>query len=79
MSKKKVKPVKPVRAWGWLCNFGLCQWAEPTKQRLIDGRKPSPEAKLTLVRLIPESDYRDLLAQARQAKKKGTKCEKAKR
>ena len=39
----------PVTSWAWFCDFGLCKWAEPTRERLVAGGKPSPEARPVLV------------------------------
>lgn len=39
--------------WAWLCDFGLCQWAEPSRKRLLKGSKPSPEAIAVRVELVP--------------------------
>jgi len=39
--------------WAWLCDFGLCQWAEPNRERLLRGSKPSPEAVAVRVELVP--------------------------
>ncbi len=41
------------RAWAWICDFGLCRWAEPTRAMLVKTKKPSPEAKPIRVRLVP--------------------------
>jgi hypothetical protein len=29
-----------VIAWAWKCDFGLCQWAEPDRERLSSARAP---------------------------------------
>ncbi len=52
--------VCPVYGWAWLCDFGLCEWAEPTKEQLMRQSKPSPEAKPVYVALVPVSQYREL-------------------
>ena len=59
MSKSKLPGV---RAWVWECDFGLCYWAQPDREQLERGRKPSPEAKPVLVRLVKETELRRLLA-----------------
>lgn len=62
MSKQKIPGV---RAWAWKCDFGLCQWAEPSRTQLIeDSDKPSSEAKPVLVRLIEETELRRLVKAA---------------
>jgi len=52
------------RGYAWLCDFGLCEWVEPTKDMLLGRRphKPSPEAKPVAVRIIREKDYQSLMA-----------------
>lgn len=61
-----MKPSQPKiqtgRGYAWLCDFGLCHWADPTKEQLGSKDKPSPEAKPVAVRIIRESDYRKLVA-----------------
>lgn len=52
------------RGFAWLCNFGLCHWAEPTKMGL--SMKPSDEAVKVSVRIIRERDYRNLLRLAKR-------------
>lgn len=42
---------KTVTAYAWLCDFGLCKWAQPSKWQLERGSKPSPEAKAVRVYL----------------------------
>ena len=49
-----------VTAWAWKCDFGLCRWAEPDRERLRRNGKPSPEAKSVAVRMIEEKEYRRL-------------------
>ena len=46
-----MKRGKQVTAYAWLCDFGLCKWAEPTRDRLLAQSKPSPEAKVVRVYL----------------------------
>jgi len=46
--------------YAWLCDFGLCYWAEPSVEALKSRSKPSPEAKPVRVRLIQERDFRKL-------------------
>jgi hypothetical protein len=50
--------------WTWLCDFGLCSWVEPTKERLIGtNNKPSQEAVPVRVELVPvKQSIRDLIA-----------------
>ena len=50
------------RAYAWLCDFGLCHWAAPTKDALRREGAPSPEAYEVPVRIITEKDYRRLIA-----------------
>ena len=48
--------------WAWLCDFGLCQWAEPDRERLVKRSKPSPEAIPVRVELIPtRKEHRERL------------------
>ena len=47
----KKTPVKPVVAYAWLCDFGLCKWAEPDGRRLTEKGKPSSEARVVRVYL----------------------------
>ena len=52
MTLRKRKVAKPVRAWTWLCDFGLCLWAAPSRAQLrADGERPSPEAKMVRVEI----------------------------
>jgi hypothetical protein len=45
-------------AWAWQLGDGsLCYWAEPTKEKLLRGQKPSPEAQAVCVRLIKNTEY----------------------
>ncbi len=44
---------KKTYGWAWLCDFGLCQWAEPSRDALTSRSKPSPEAIPIRVELIP--------------------------
>ena len=54
-------------AFAFECDFGLCRWAQPSRQELItrpDGGpkpRPSPESKPVQVRLIKERVYRQLI------------------
>lgn len=43
--------------WAWLCDFGLCQWAAPTKKMLLKEKKPSPEAKPVKVIIVLRSEW----------------------
>lgn len=67
----KRKTVEAARAVAWTINdpiraaMVLCCWAEPDKERLVRQSPPSPEAKPVHVRIIRESDYRELLRAAR--------------
>lgn len=58
----RVQPVVSGRGYAWLCDFGMCHWAEPEKLILKSRGKPSPEAKAVAVRIITEKDYRKLTA-----------------
>lgn len=51
MAKKKSPP--RVFAWAWMCDFGLCQWSQPDKKRLLAERPPSDEAIPVRVELVP--------------------------
>ena len=52
--------MKRTYGWAWLCDFGLCKWAEPDKERLTERSKPSPEAIPIRVELVPTlKKYRD--------------------
>lgn len=46
--RKKPTPER-VLAWAWLCEFGLCKWAAPSKAQLLANEKPSPGAKAVTV------------------------------
>jgi hypothetical protein len=50
-ARMKKEPRK-VLAWAWLCDFGLCRWAEPDRERLIEKGQPSPEARPVRVELV---------------------------
>ncbi len=39
--------------YAWLCDFGLCNWAEPYLTDLTSKTKPSPEAIAVRVELVP--------------------------
>ena len=60
IAEMKRKP-KTGRGYAWLCESGLCHWAEPEKGMLMSQHKPSPEAKPARVRLVLEKDYRRML------------------
>lgn len=56
MLERKASPVmmwawaiKDVRGARWL----LCRWAEPSRASLLNGERPSPEAKPVRVRCSP--------------------------
>lgn len=55
------KEAKPELAWAWLCDFGLCLWAAPTRKQLVSDGKPSPEAVPVRVRIsvIPKRTKRE--------------------
>lgn len=64
--------VKTEPAYAWMCDFGLCRWAEPTKEALTPRRhhdKPSPEAKAVRVRIVELADYKRLLRAAERRSK----------
>lgn len=55
---------KPVIAWAWLLpavegkerfryRDVLCMWAEPTRAKLVESGKPSPEARAVRVEMRP--------------------------
>jgi len=44
---------KRAYGWAWLCDFGLCHWAEPNRDALHLRSKPSPEAIAIRVELVP--------------------------
>ena len=44
---------KRAYGWVWLCDFGLCYWAESSREKLLQEGKPSPEAKPVRVELVP--------------------------
>lgn len=54
--------MKGPRAWAWEINFGkgwvLCHWAEPSKEKLLNGQKPSPDARAVCVRLVRNTPNR---------------------
>jgi len=52
------------RGWAWQCDFGMCHWAKHSRKDLVSGRKPSTEAKLVAVRLVPEAVFRALVKKA---------------
>lgn len=56
--------IKSERAYAWECDFGLCQWAEPTKEVLEMSIKPSPEAKAVRVRIVKLTDFKRLMKAA---------------
>jgi hypothetical protein len=56
----RVQPVVSGRGYAWLCDFGLCHWAEADIAVLRARGKPSPEAKAVPVRLLLERDFRKL-------------------
>jgi len=55
------KVIRPARAWAWAIlgsvhkagPYELCRWAEPSKEVLLMGQKPSPEAIAVRVELTP--------------------------
>lgn len=52
-------------AWVWLCDFGMCKWAEPTRKQLVARSKPSPEAKPIKVEFVPTGRYRKVVEQSK--------------
>lgn len=50
---KQIKSKKRAIAWAWLCDFGLCHYAEPSYEDLARDGKPTPEARAIRVRLVP--------------------------
>lgn len=56
--------MKKLILWSWKVNFGkgweLCHWAEPTKQQLLSGGKPSPEAKAVRVKVSVYKNKRNI-------------------
>ena len=48
------------KGWAWQCDFGLCHWAAPTREKLLRDGKPTPEAKAISVRIVPTKQYRKL-------------------
>ena len=63
-----MKKIRTAKACAWVIGDRgqhLCCWAEPTKGALIAKAKPSPEAKVIGVRIIPEADYRRLMRAAK--------------
>jgi hypothetical protein len=48
------------RGYAWLCDFGLCHWAEPDMAVLRGAGKPSPEAKAVPVRIVLERAFQKL-------------------
>lgn len=39
--------------WAWLCRFGVCNYAAPSKEDLLKHNLPSPEAIPVRVTIIP--------------------------
>lgn len=50
---KRSQLAKDGIGWAWMCSFGICHWAEPSKADLMRGGKPSPEAIVIKVRISP--------------------------
>ena len=49
--------------WAWQLEDGtLCRWAEPTRESLMAGDIPSPDAKPVCVRMLLCGDYARLKA-----------------
>jgi hypothetical protein len=58
--------MKKSYGWTWMIEWEpawvLCQWVEPSKDRLMSKHKPSPEAVAVRVELVPtQKKYRDML------------------
>lgn len=58
MTRAEKRTIKPGHGWAWAIEhpkdtWGLCHWAEPSKEKLADGPKPSPEAIPVRVLLTP--------------------------
>lgn len=51
VTPKRQKRAKPVKAWTWKIEEGLCFYAHPTRERLLWDGKPSPEAVAVRVEL----------------------------
>ena len=72
MTKHIHKKIDAPLAVAWLCDFGLCAWAEPTRHQMLlfapPGHKPSPEAKLVGVRIVRTKDYLALVRAAKRRK-----------
>lgn len=49
----ELSPEQFGKAWAWLCDFGICSWAYPTKEKLLEENKPSPEAKPIHIVMLP--------------------------
>lgn len=47
------------RGYAWRVGGGMCHWAMPSKQRLVDVLdKPSPEARIVPVAIVPMATWR---------------------
>ena len=53
--------IKSESAWAWECDFGLCRWTAPSRERLLRGHVPSPEAKAVPVRIVKLADFKRLM------------------
>lgn len=69
-------------AWGLPKRAGglqLCNWAEPTKEALEresaeEDTKPSPDAVIVKVALIPETELKDLLRREKEVSQRERRC-----
>ncbi|MCM3901041.1 MAG: hypothetical protein ND866_04985 [Pyrinomonadaceae bacterium] len=66
----KAGKLKVGRGWAWECDFGLCHWAEATRDHLVGSPdKPSPEAKPVAVVLVKRSDWLSLVGKKKARKR----------
>ena len=63
---KRAKQRAAVPAKAWWFEGGLCRWAMPTRAQLKQDGKPSPEAVVVSVMIVPLAEY-DLLLKAAKA------------
>lgn len=63
MSEQLTTDPKVGKGWTWMIedlsgNWVLCNWAEHDQNTLLEGGRPSPEARMVYVAIVPMKKWR---------------------